>query len=41
MTNNILKEFKSILDETDWMDPQSRKAALDKVKSFKKILIFK
>ena len=33
MTNNILKEFKSILNEIDWMDTQSKKAALDKVKS--------
>ena len=34
MANNILKEFKYTLNETDWMDAQSKKAALDKVKSF-------
>lgn len=37
MSNNIIKEFKSILNETDWMDAQSKKAALEKVKYFPKI----
>jgi hypothetical protein len=32
MTKTILNEFKQILNETDWMDVQSKKAALDKVK---------
>ena len=30
MTNNIIKEFKQILNETDWMDENSKKAAMDK-----------
>ena len=35
MTNNILNEFKSILNETDWMDVSSKQAALDKVYNLK------
>lgn len=37
MSNNIIKEFKSILNETDWMDAQSKKAALEKVNIFQKL----
>lgn len=38
MTNNILKEFKQVLNETDWMDEQSKQAAKDKVNTRKKQL---
>lgn len=31
MVENIREEFKSILAKTDWMDDQSKKAALEKV----------
>ena len=31
MTNNILEEFKKILNEVTWMDQKSKNAALTKV----------
>lgn len=31
MVENIRDEFKTILGETDWMDDQSKKAAIEKV----------
>ena len=37
MSNNIVKEFKYMLNETDWMDAQSKKAALEKVIFFQKL----
>lgn len=32
MVSNLLNEFKQILNESDWMDPVSKKVAIDKVK---------
>ena len=32
MTNNLLTTFKEMLNETDWMDEQSKKVALEKVR---------
>ena len=32
MTNNLLITFKEMLNETDWMDEQSKKVALEKVR---------
>ena len=31
MANNLLNEFKLILNESDWMDTESKKVALEKV----------
>jgi predicted metalloendopeptidase len=36
MIENIRKEFKIILAETDWMDDESRNLAIEKVKNLKK-----
>ena len=40
MSNYILKEFKQILSEADWMDSQSKQAAIDKVIIFCNLLYF-
>jgi membrane metallo-endopeptidase-like protein 1 len=31
MVNNLLQEFKQILRESDWMDDESKKVAIEKV----------
>ncbi len=31
MTQNIRKEFKRMINENDWMDTESKKAAQEKV----------
>ena len=35
MTSNLLEEFKKILNESDWMDGNSRDLAIEKVCLFK------
>ena len=31
MIDNLISEFKKILEESDWMDPESKQKALEKV----------
>lgn len=31
MTNNLLNAFKTMLNETDWMDEESKQVAIEKV----------
>ena len=31
MTNNLLNAFKKMLNETDWMDDESKQVAIEKV----------
>lgn len=31
MTNNLLSAFKTMLNETDWMDEESKQVAIEKV----------
>jgi predicted metalloendopeptidase len=31
MIENLISEFKVILQESDWMDPESKQKALEKV----------
>lgn len=40
MTNNLLTTFKEMLNETDWMDEQSKKVALEKVRKRRIKLFF-
>ena len=40
MVQNLLEEFKQILRESDWMDEESKKVAIEKVCLFKSLFHF-